>query len=445
MPGKGVLRFLHLSDIHFRKDQSLSDAGLDLDIREQLEKDASEIFKEIGPVTGILVTGDIAFSGDVHEYAIAEKWLEQLTERLSGNPGQVWVIPGNHDVDRHALKERPSIRYMHQALRNTSTPGDLLAEFLQTGDRDQLLRPLANYTAFASKYNCAPELPRLRWEQDLPLNDGSILRLNGLNSAVISSELDAVGSSGLLLSPIQSIFADQPGVAHMVLCHHPTDWLIDGDEVETSVTRRAKIALCGHKHKLKIRQVDQTLQLVAGAVHPNRREPEWEPRYNIIEVEVVESDGRKLRVTVWARTFSKSMLQFVRATEVQDTGSKTYNLELPTWIPPSPAEQVTCEDDSDRAPNTLNATNDRILSKLNARRALLYRFLQLPLHKMYAVAGTLGIIEDADPETTLAELKELYFFRAENANLMKELWDEVAKVNPGSLGENPYGAEKDVD
>jgi 3',5'-cyclic AMP phosphodiesterase CpdA len=93
--------FLHLSDIHFRKNtDTLYDASKNL--RDELEADAERNSKELGGIHAILVSGDIAFSGHEDEYKIAHGWLQRLCAKVGCPLENVWVIPGNHDVDRKA-------------------------------------------------------------------------------------------------------------------------------------------------------------------------------------------------------------------------------------------------------------------------------------------------------------------------------------------------------
>ena len=56
------LVFLHLSDIHFLR-WSGSRYDLDADLRNELLLDAVDMVKQLGLPDGILICGDIAFSG----------------------------------------------------------------------------------------------------------------------------------------------------------------------------------------------------------------------------------------------------------------------------------------------------------------------------------------------------------------------------------------------
>jgi len=69
------LNFVHLSDIHFTGKSGNSCFDLDSDVRHELQRDAAALVQRVGLVNGVLVTGDIAFSGARDEYAKAGAWL----------------------------------------------------------------------------------------------------------------------------------------------------------------------------------------------------------------------------------------------------------------------------------------------------------------------------------------------------------------------------------
>ena len=54
-------------------------------------------------IDGVLVTGDLAYSGTLEEYAAAGKFLDELTEGVGCPRTAVRVIPGNHDIHRKSI------------------------------------------------------------------------------------------------------------------------------------------------------------------------------------------------------------------------------------------------------------------------------------------------------------------------------------------------------
>ncbi len=61
--------FMHLSDIHFSKDSN-GVLDLDVELRSKLENDAKKMKQRLGSIQGILITGDIAYSGQKEEYVV---------------------------------------------------------------------------------------------------------------------------------------------------------------------------------------------------------------------------------------------------------------------------------------------------------------------------------------------------------------------------------------
>ncbi len=69
------LILVHLSDIHFSQSSGTSVFDLDTSVRNELLIDATNLAKQLGDVTAVLVTGDIAYSGQRAEYDRASTWL----------------------------------------------------------------------------------------------------------------------------------------------------------------------------------------------------------------------------------------------------------------------------------------------------------------------------------------------------------------------------------
>jgi len=93
------LRFIHFSDIHFGQERGEL-VYIHDDVREQLLNDAQSA-REAFPdqkIDGVIVTGDLAYSGNLAEYSAAGVFLDHLTERVGCGRTAVRVISGNHDI-----------------------------------------------------------------------------------------------------------------------------------------------------------------------------------------------------------------------------------------------------------------------------------------------------------------------------------------------------------
>ena len=262
------LVFIHLSDIHFSKPGKLFD--LDSELRNQLELDVQRMTKNFeGGANGILVCGDIAFSGSTEKSQEASRWIKKLLGMAKVENGGVWVVPGNHDINWTTIRSSKSLREAHTTLRGTplSSIDQCFKEYLD----DNILRlfePLKEFNLFASSFDCDSTPDRLFWQDDLELNDGSILKIRGMNSSIISNEYDNDEGKSLILTSFQSGFIEEPNITYVSMCHHPPQRIREEDDLEDCLNSRVAIQLFGHKHRQRLRRNGEGLRISAGAVHP---------------------------------------------------------------------------------------------------------------------------------------------------------------------------------
>ena len=95
---------LHISDIHFREPDCLNpDLDPDRPYRTRMIQDVRQRVQAIGPVGAMLIGGDVAFTGHPAEYIVAKAWIHELAEACGCLLERIFVIPGNHDVDRGVI------------------------------------------------------------------------------------------------------------------------------------------------------------------------------------------------------------------------------------------------------------------------------------------------------------------------------------------------------
>jgi hypothetical protein len=211
----------------------------------------------LGPVGAILIGGDIAFKGAPAEYEAAMAWIQQLSATAGCILERVYVVPGNHDVDRALIARTPAVRNAQNAIRGA--PQDRRERMLREQFDDPeaggaLMRPLTPYNEFAKFFNCQVYAPdRLYWKQDLELEAGVRLRINGLTSTILSGRDGGDDTApNLYLSPLQTVLNPDDNVVNLVIAHHPPDWCMDGDAIEDAVNARAAMHLFGHKHRQRV-------------------------------------------------------------------------------------------------------------------------------------------------------------------------------------------------
>lgn len=295
--------FLHLSDIHFSKNSG-EQYDLDDDLRNELLYDVEECLANFEKITGILISGDIAFSGRAGEYEIASKWLTKLRSYPKLKDVPVLCVPGNHDVDRNVVA-RPPIEDMHKALQscNEIDIDDVLKRYVSFGGGEMYYNGLEAYNTFAEQFGCKISSSSPYWEKKFSLGFGYDIVIRGGNSTIASNAGDSKGS---MIFGEHQVPQRVKNSIYVLLCHHPHDWWKDRDEVKRKLRSRVAVSLYGHKHTQNYDLYSSHLQISSGAVHPNRREPHWLPRYHWVEFEILEQDELSLHVCAYPRKWDQS-------------------------------------------------------------------------------------------------------------------------------------------
>ena len=438
------LVLVHLSDIHFTSSSG-NVHDVDQNVRDELLRDVEALTDQIGSVAGVLVTGDIAFSGKKEEYRRAAEWLHKVCDAVRCEEQHVSVVPGNHDVDRERA-EGLITRLLHQEIRKLDGPAidSKLREFFSDAQATSaLLAPLAEYNVFAQPYGCAVSATEPYWQRDLRLSCGTTIRMRGLCSAYVSNTEDDKGK--MILGTACAAVQRENGVLHLTLCHHPPEWLRDQDSVEDHLVSKVHIQLFGHKHDQRVRMIDDKVRLVAGAMHPDRRERSWVPTYNVLEIERRDSEHIGLRL--YRRRWCQPETSF---TAERDPGTGNAFRDhtwsgFPRQIPTdaikrclaseiAPVAQPAADPQVNLAPLTADSSPDTEGDK----QRLTFRFLRLPTLDRYQIAMGLGLIREGDealpPNTLFLEV----FRRAVEARRLADLWDETEQRHDDPASTNPF-------
>lgn len=310
------LTFVHLSDIHFRKGRTETPHDPDVELRTELVNDLRRMASKLDPVTGLIITGDIAWQGHPREYTFADSWIRSVAEHLRCPIENVMVTPGNHDVCRPELKKNDSaIAKAHEQLRrggNSNISSERLVAFLAGKNGKSLLAPLRAYNKFAKRFSCELSPKKPYWERPFAMGNGVTLKVRGLNSTWISGPKDSEKVARLLYGPAQYSFKKDDSVAYLVAGHHPPQNMIDGDDAAKAFDFHCRLQLFGHKHDQWIWQSDRCVRIVSGALHPDRREKPWIPRYNIIAISgSIRGEDKSTTIKIFPRRWSEEFRQFM--------------------------------------------------------------------------------------------------------------------------------------
>lgn len=320
--------WIHLSDMQFglgggRFDQRLVHTMIRRDLEALLSHDTP-------PPDALLLTGDVAFCGDAAprssptapgEYAEASEFLHSLCMAVKLQPERVFVVPGNHDVQRSMDRDR-RVQRLVSALRQGT---ESLDQALEDPQDAQLLRSRqANFLAFAANFAPACLTPagqgaKLWWSHTLQGARGLLVRLIGLNTAILAAGSADAGKLRIGHAALTELAEPPPGPTELlvVLSHHPFrhGWLADEKSCDAWIRRLAHVHLSGHLHDAESEEArsggaGRLVRVSAGATYeaPGQSEIPASHSYNVASV-YLHPDG-KTSLRIWPRRWSDRLKEF---------------------------------------------------------------------------------------------------------------------------------------
>lgn len=422
-----MLTFLHLSDIHFRHNWAGKTLDPDEELRNELQRDIVALAPQMQPVTGILISGDVAYSGKSDEFEFARTWLDALCEALGCDPTRVWCVPGNHDIDRTRRSVAVTALQANLAGMSADDYDSQLVSALYEEDGEVLFKPFHDYNEFAKPLGCSTTRLEPYWEALLPLGDNVILTLRGLNSALLCGPDDGdVAKNQLAVGSCQSTHNRKRGCIRLTLCHHPSPWLKDeaAFEERLQAANSVPIQLYGHEHRFQVEKKAHYLRLHAGAFQPSRTEPGWTPRYNWLRLQVDETScPLRLSVEVHPRTWTKDR-QFEpdsASCDGRDHFVWSMNLDMGDFpchaLKPDPVTGITQTDQVDLS----GCPEHEGLAELDRERSLHYQYMRLPFVDAVRIASKMELIETGDENANDLDKRKFAFRRAVEKGLLDDL------------------------
>jgi len=280
-----TITWLHLSDLHFRIKSEL-DSNIVLEaLREDVDRLTHPRENNLSP-DFIVVTGDIAFSGDRAEYEKAGKFFDDLLNTVGLPKSRLFVIPGNHDVDRSVISG------LSAEAGSTLNSREKANEFLDDQhSRHLVFRRLHNYAYFINEY-FGPEMTfdddNYFYVKQLTVG-GKKLAILGLNSAWLCRS-DQDQADGILLGERQvrsALKQAKDADMRIAMLHHPFNWLKEFDQRDsaTLLTNQCDFILHGHLHQTGVQQLvtpdSGAMIIAAGASYEDRKYPNT---YNFVRL-----------------------------------------------------------------------------------------------------------------------------------------------------------------
>ena len=268
MSPEHTLRVLHVTDLHAR-------GALDWRRRRVLGRawdDNLDALCADGPFDIVCMTGDLAFSGRPDEYAEVTDFLEAMLQRLGVPRDRLFVVPGNHDVDRGVEKEawrelrgfmnHDEARAFSQWLAGGKPPRGVAGAL-----RDAVLRRQAAYRDWLTALGREALLPadsphgRLGYRATLRLPGHPFdIHVIGLDSAWLAGDDADARHLWLTEDQVMRLATDERGDAlsglRLALIHHPLTDLADGEHCRRLLAGPAAgarplvdLLLRGHLHE----------------------------------------------------------------------------------------------------------------------------------------------------------------------------------------------------
>ena len=308
------LTYVHLSDIHFGQEKG-SEVYIHDDVKKCLIQDVTNLKVAAGieRMDGVIVTGDVAFSGKKSEYDSAAQWLDRLTLVIGCEKTDVIVVPGNHDIDRDRITPPAKLMLGHLHKGGINELECFLADPKAT---EMLYDKFDDYRAFAEGYGC-PLLSDggVAVTRQVTIAPGRVLRFVGLNSALLCTGYKS-DEGKLLIGGRQHVLPRCEGYELVVLCHHPLESLKDRELVTRYIRSRARVHIYGHVHQpsfsietpMEEEEAD-LLTMSAGAVVPPATENGYQYTYNVLRFEW-DAGTEGLKVEIVPRTWNEAKTRF---------------------------------------------------------------------------------------------------------------------------------------
>ncbi len=266
------ITWLHISDFHFR----LRD-GYDRDVvLKAMLTSLPEITGRLSKPDLIFATGDIAFSGKAAEYAEATKFFDDLLLVLGLSKHELFVIPGNHDIDRQKGK----------GLARTLGGSEEADEYFNPSE--PLLHIEQRQAGFEAWYNAYFQDIR-SFSKNTTCTDVEVITVRGLDVEILPINTAAFclddQDHGKLFVGRRCVQKAVGGLSNtgeslrIALMHHPFDWLspLESTNVKSEVRSHVDCILSGHLHETDADSVvgvsGSVLHLKAGASYQTRNWP----------------------------------------------------------------------------------------------------------------------------------------------------------------------------
>ncbi len=267
-----MVTWLHVSDFHFRGGDPYD---RDVVLRA-LVKSVKRLSEEGRQPDLIFATGDVAYSGKSQEYKLATKFFDDLLKAVGLKRDRLFVVPGNHDVDR------PKCIGLKRTLKSED---ESVQYFGQDGPLDHLAKGQGSFRKWYNRYfkgvRSLPDRSTCGPVEEVKVGDLKLAVLT-INSALFCRNKYDHEKLWVGRRCLDSAIAEFPEIKaelNVALMHHPFDWLngLERSNIEEVLQQNVDFVLRGHLHEHGIKAVaspnGEALHLTAGAAYQTRKWP----------------------------------------------------------------------------------------------------------------------------------------------------------------------------
>lgn len=322
---------LHISDLHWRGSREKEHPRRYLVLADSWQQNLNEILVE-GPIDLVCLTGDLADWGKANEYKDTIPLLESLLRKLNLTWERLFLVPGNHDIDRKLTKDgtkKSPEQLAFEELRGNlhRVPPLDISRWLKGGKPpfgfkqewlDLTLSRQAAYRRFLADIGRAALRPSKRGhpnlgyriEVRLPSLPFTI-QMVGLDSSWLAGNDSDTGRLRLTDGQVLALSRDSKGNPlpgfRLALIHHPLSDLADGDRCRDLLADSVDLLLRGHLHEASLAESadpDRKLRsFAAGCLYEGDRADQYPNSCSVIRV-LCSDDGRPQQYSVRLRSYS---------------------------------------------------------------------------------------------------------------------------------------------
>lgn len=249
-----MINLLHISDLHYTADGE----GVRRDYCQAAAKAILKLVEELqgkgilGRTFSIALTGDLVQAGGLARphgrtdfEALEHDFLQPLRENLGIEPNRIFLVPGNHEMDRAAIS---ADKYLFAN-----------GECSEADVKDDLIKKLKSYFQFVEKNgykSVTSSSPRIKC---FNIDGQQIVCFNALGGSYSRQGLGDKGNLFVLPTELAGQLSEIDDFA-IVLMHHPLSWFDDKCEMllrDFFAKKRCRV-LTGHIHNQGLAEIETT-------------------------------------------------------------------------------------------------------------------------------------------------------------------------------------------